>query len=155
MSNSEPSVSVTATPVQRTLTNEPTDEGRTRPETMLWCPTTEQFVLRRRRDEWPHDLESLDEYREQQQRDKLPDDCQVLTQEFEVEFVYEYREVVTVEAAEAWEAKEQAKEVNLQNPEYMDTLHTEVETLGEPSKASLDYLQDRNLIPDGCEVDDL
>ena len=53
MSESEESIT---TAVQITLGGEETDEERQRPDTFMWCPETEQWVLRSLRFDWPYDL---------------------------------------------------------------------------------------------------
>jgi hypothetical protein len=45
---------------QQTLTGEVADEDdRRRPQTMLWCEDCEEFILRSRQHDHPHDLEEI------------------------------------------------------------------------------------------------
>jgi len=139
---------------QRTLTGGEADERRV-PETMLECPECGDAVLRSRRDDHPHDLMAADDVRTAERQrldDKVPDEARTETQNYRVEFTYEYREIVWVEAAHKSEAKWVAEEQQTHSGEYVDTLHTRVESWSEPTTPTLDYLETHGLLPDDHDV---
>lgn len=140
---------------QRTLTGETTNDDRALPSTMLLCEQCDQRVLRSRRDEHPHDLSKADDVPSAQMKqleEKVPDHALVDTQTWKVTFHYEMVETVTVEAANKFEAKQEAEELQTYNGEIMETLHTEKRAWGEKSQASMDYLERYNLLPDDHDV---
>lgn len=137
---------------QQTLTGEETDEPRTRPQTMLWCPVTEEYVLRSRREEYPHELIEQSERDVTEEVEGLSEDCNIETQTYRVEFVDECREVVHVEASNKSEAKWVAEEERTYDSEYIDNLHTRTEDWGEKSLASIEYLEVHGLLPDDHDV---
>lgn len=83
--------------------------------------------------------------------DGLPEDCQLDTQTYTVERTYEVVEHVTVEAASIGEAKQLAKEEATYNGDYLDTLWSDARSHGEPSQASIDYLELFGLLPEDYE----
>lgn len=128
---------------------------RTRPQTLLWCETCEEYILRSNRVDHPHELR--DERDITEEKPELSDDCNISTQTYDVEFVCEYREVVRVEASNSSEARTKAQHKRTYNGEYIDTIHTETRTIGDESIASLEYLEYHGLLPDDHTVtpDDL
>ena len=140
---------------QQTLTGDEADIDRRVPATMLECPECGEGVLRSRRDDHPHDLIDADDVRTAEQNrldEKVPDEARTETQTYRVEFTYEYREVVTVEAAHESEAKWVAEEKQTHRGEYIDTLHTRTEAWGEASAPTLEYLETHGLLPDDHDV---
>lgn len=89
--------------------------------------------------------------------DGLSEECQIDTQTYEVQFTYEVVETVRVEAANKHEAKELASHEQTHRGEYIDTLWTDTIEYGEPSQASVEYLEIFGLLPDDHDVteDDL
>lgn len=135
---------------QVTLTGEETDVVRMAPSTMLWCPECEEHVLRSRRDDHPHDLEEERDITEQ--KEALSDDCNILTSTYEVEFTYEYREVVRVEASSKADAKAEAQHEQTYDGVYVDTLHSRTREIGDESIATFEYLENHGLLPDDHDV---
>ena len=78
--------------------------------------------------------------------------ARVTTNTYRVEFTYEYKEVVTVEAEHESEARTIAEEKRNLRGEYMDTLHTRATAWGEESVATMEYLETRGLLPDDHDV---
>jgi hypothetical protein len=145
---------------QRTLTGEEADGDRSVPSTMLHCDECGARVLRSRRDEHPHELDEADDVttaREKKLRDKVPSEARVETAEYNVTFHYEMVEQVSVEAADKQEAKRRAQRKQTYDGEIMETLHTERRQWGEYTPASIEYLEQYNLLPDDHDVteDDL
>ncbi len=142
-------------PEKTSWTPSDTVNRRTRPRTFLWCTACEEYILRSRRQEHPHELQDQRDITEEVP--ELTDDCNIATQTYEVEFVCEYREVVRVEASNSSEARTKAQHTRTYNGEYIDTLHTETRARGEESMASLKYLEFHGLLPDEHSVtpDDL
>lgn len=99
---------------QQTLTGEEAEE-RTRPETMLWCETCEEFILRGDRFAHPHDL--VDDFDEED--DDSGTDDSVGEKPERVGGVYEITLSYTVDyrfRVPAWsehEAKERAEDLKL------------------------------------------
>jgi len=91
------------------------------------------------------------------EHEDLDQDCQIDTQHYEVEFYYEKRESVVVEASTKHEAKRIAKEERTLRGEYVQTIHTERRAIGEPSQASVEYLEAFGFLPEDHDVtaDDL
>ena len=140
--------------VQRTLNGDEADDRRV-PSTMLRCPECGESVLRSRRDNHEHDLMGADDVRTAEQKrleDKVPEEARTETQTYRVEFTYEYREIVTVEAAHESEAKWKAEEEQTHRGEYIDTLHTRTESWGDPSAPTVEYLETHGLLPDDHDV---
>jgi len=54
---------------QQTLSGETSDKGRERPDTFVVCVETEEFILRSRRFDWPHDTVSVEEWFEPEEDD--------------------------------------------------------------------------------------
>lgn len=74
--------------VQITLEGDETDDERERPDTFMWCPETQQWVLRSLRFDWPHDLyESPEAFVEHLNDTSEPDDSGLSTDEDEAERV--------------------------------------------------------------------
>jgi len=138
---------------QQTLFGDEADD-RQLPKTMLVCPVCGDAVLRSRRDDHPHDLLDADAVRERSSSsdDKVPEEARTETQNYRVEFTYEYREIVWVEAAHKSEAKWVAEEQQTHSGEYVDTLHTRVESWSEPSAPTLEYLETHGLLPEDHDV---
>jgi len=139
---------------QRTLAGEDAPE-RVRPETFLECPACGDTVLRSQRFDHRHDLTDARNVRAAEQQrlaDKVPEEARVETQTYRVEFTYECREVVEVEAANKSEAKRKAEERQTLRGEYVDTLHTRTESWGDPSAATLEYLETHGALPDDHDV---
>lgn len=139
---------------QRTLQGTEAD-AREVPDTLLYCDECDDTVLRSDRFDHEHDLsdaKAVTEAQLERLEEKVPDHAQLNTQTYRVEFTYEYREVVTVEAAGKGEAREQAEHKRDLNGEYMDTLHTRTEAWSDPSPATIDYLEERDLLPDDHQV---
>jgi hypothetical protein len=141
---------------QQTLTGAETDADRVRPSTLLHCEECGEAVLRSNRFEHPHDLEARQSAKEQAQlarlRDQVPSDCVRETQTYKVEFHYTAVEVVTVEAEHESEAKRLAEDYRSYDGEYQDTVHTKTRSWGEPSPASVEWLEDVGLLPDDHDV---
>lgn len=139
---------------QQTLDGEPA-RPRVRPRTLLWCPVCVEYILRRHQHEHPHDLD--DERDVTDEKPALSDDCNISTQIYEVEFYYEYRETVRVEATSKSEAKWVAEEKATLQGEYTDTIHTSQRAVGDASIATVDYLETHGLLPEDHDVtpDDL
>lgn len=87
-----------------------------------------------------------------EEEDDLNEDCKVDTQYFEVEFTYEMRETIVVEATDSRDAIEQAEHKKTYDVELVDTLFTDTIEYGEPSQASLDYLENAGLLPADHDV---
>jgi len=140
--------------IQETLTGGKAD-NRKMPKTLLECPTCGDRILRSRRNEHPHDLLNADDVRTAEQKrldDKVPDEARTETQTYRVEFTYEYREIVTVEAAHQSEARQRAEERQTLQGEYVDTLHTRAVSWSEPSAPTINYLETHGLLPDDHDV---
>jgi hypothetical protein len=140
---------------QQTLTLTPANDGRRRPETLLLCETCGEHVLRSRRHDHPHDLTDADTVTEAQRKkleERVPDEAKVETQTYKITFHYECVETVTVEAANKSEAKAAAERRQTYDGEILDTIHTERRALGDKSVATLDYLEEYNLLPDDHDV---
>jgi len=145
---------------QQTLTGEETDADRPVPSTMLHCDECDARVLRSRRGEHPHSLENADDVttaREKKLKEKVPSDARVETADFVVTFHYEMVEKVTVEAADKQEAKRRAERRQTFDGELMETLHTSRRKWSDHTPASLEYLEEYNLLPEDHDVteDDL
>lgn len=117
---------------------------------MLWCGECMAWILRSDRYEHPHDLSERRDVTDE--KEELTEDCNVRTQPYEVEFVYEYRETVRVEAAGKSEAKWKAQDAATLTGEYIDTLHTSTRTVGDKSVATIDYLETHGLLPEDHDV---
>jgi len=133
---------------------------RSIPSTMLYCEECDERVLRSRRGEHPHSLEDADDVttaRENQLKEKVPREARVETAEYNVTFHYEMVEQVTVEAADKQEAKRRAERKQTYDGEIMETLHTSRRKWSDETPASLDYLEEYNLLPEDHDVteDDL
>lgn len=129
---------------QITLTGEETEEGFQRPDTMMWCETCQDYVLRS--EDHPHQTMTQAE-KEENDDDSLPEEAQFDTQTFHVEFTMEVVETLVVEARNASDAKEIAQQERDHRGEYIQTYHTEADALDEPTQASEDYLKKFRLIP--------
>ena len=140
--------------VQRTLTGDEADDRRV-PSTMLRCPECGESVLRSRRHDHGHDLSDADGVERAEKKElesKVPESARVETSTYRVEFTYECREVVTVEAEHKSEAKWKAKEERSYDYELVDTLHTRTNAWGEASAPTLEYLETHGLLPDDHDV---
>lgn len=134
---------------QQTLTGEQTEERFTKPKTLLWCETCEKILLRSGR--WDHehdDLAEFEEFRKKELKEKVPEEARVETQTWEVTFYYEMRETVRVEADSKHDAKEAAEREQTYRGEVTQTLHTEETTWGEQSAATIEWLENRSLLPE-------
>lgn len=131
-------------------------EERTRPDTMMKCPTCDEWVLRSRRHDHPHDLKNRQSVKEQQKQEeaeeKVPDHAKLSTQTYEVRFFYELEEVIHVEATDKSDAKRQAEHYQTYDGEVTHTLHTERRAIGDASAVSVEYLENNGLLPDDHDV---
>lgn len=102
---------------QQTLTGE-TAESRDRPKTMLYCVECDEWFLRRKRFDHPHDLVDPDDGPVDLGDDvAAPDDEEEdeprhVADEYTVELIYERRFSVTIPAVDEQNAKERAKELH-------------------------------------------
>jgi len=87
-----------------------------------------------------------------QLEEQVPAEARIQTRTYRVEFTYEYREVVDVEAADKHEARRIAEEKQTLRGNYVDTLHSRTETWSEKSTATLEYLETQGLLPDDHDV---
>ena len=139
---------------QKTLTYDDAPD-RYVPKTLLECPTCGESVLRSRRQSHNHDLTDADPVEDAVEKrllDTVPSEARVKTKTYRVEFVYECREVVRVEAEHESEAKWKAEEERSYDYELVDTLHTDTSAWGEASAATLEYLETHRLLPDDHDV---
>jgi len=128
---------------------------RSVPTTMLQCDECGERVLRSRRNEHPHSLEDADDVttaRKKKLKDKVPSEARVETATYNVTFHYEVVEQVSVEAADKQEAKRRAERKQTYDGEIMETLHTSRRQWGEYTAASIEYLEEYNLLPDDHDV---
>lgn len=84
--------------------------------------------------------------------ERLEEDCIVDTQHYEVKFHTEHVERVVVEASNSGEAKQLAEHKRTYKGEFRDTIHTDKRPVGEPSQASIDYLEAAGLLPADHDV---
>lgn len=84
--------------------------------------------------------------------DDLDRECQIDTQQYEITFHDEHVETVNVEASDKHQAKEIAEHERTYNGEFTHTLHTEKREVGDPSQASVDYLERMGLLSDDHDV---
>jgi len=84
--------------------------------------------------------------------DKVPREARVETSQFNVTFHYEMVEQVSVEAEDKHEAKRLAEEKQTYDGEIMETLHTSKRQWGEMSPASIEYLEQFNLLPEDHDL---
>jgi hypothetical protein len=142
--------------MQQTLDGRETDAERKRPATMLYCEACDGPVLRSRRHDHEHDLDaSVPAYEKamiQQLEEQIPDHAQLETNTYRVKFHYECVETVTVEATDKSDARTTAERRRTLDGEYMDTIHTRTSAWGDASQASIEYLEERNLLPDDHDV---
>lgn len=108
---------------QQTLTGE-TAESRDRPKTMLYCPECDEWILRSRRFDHPHDLFDPDEQDDgpvdtgddviapSDDEEDEEDEPRHVADEYTVELIYERRFSVTLPAVDERNAKERAKELH-------------------------------------------
>jgi len=139
---------------QQTLSGEPADD-RDRPATLLYCETCGDTVLRSERFSHEHDLgdaDAVERHRTKESVAKVPDHALVETQTFVVTYHYEMVEQVRVEASDKHDAREIASHKQTYSGELMETLHTETRSHGDPSTATIEYLESRNLLPDDHDV---
>jgi len=139
---------------QQTLTGGEADD-RQRPATLLYCDECDETVLRSERFDHPHDLgdaDAVERHRTKESVSKVPEHALVETQTYVVEYHYEIVEQVRVEASDKHDAKTMAEYKQTYDGELMDTLHTSTRAHGEPSTATIEYLEERNLLPDDHDV---
>jgi hypothetical protein len=139
---------------QLTFDGEPS-EGRRKPETLLYCTDCEDTVLRSERFSHEHDLtdaNSVEQQRDEEAKEAVKEEARVETQRWQITFHDEHVERVFVEAATKHEAKEIAKEERTYTGEFIQTIHTETDAHGEPSAASIEYLEKFGLLPDDHDV---
>lgn len=86
------------------------------------------------------------------EHEDLDEDCKIETQQYEITFHDEHVERVFVEAANEHEAKEAAELERTYNGEFIETIHTERREVGDPSQASVDYLERMGMLPDDHDV---
>ena len=138
------------------LDGRPTNEGRIRPSTMLWCDECGEALLRSERFDHEHDLGdevmAYEKAQVQKLEEKVPEHAIRETQTWIVDFHYTCVERVKVEADSKHDAKEAAERARTYDGEYMETVHTDRRTVGEPSPASIEWLEDRGLLPDDHDV---
>lgn len=84
--------------------------------------------------------------------DSVPEDCKLDTQTYEVDFHMEVVETVVVEAPNESMAKERAQHYREYTGEYKQTIHTDMTPWGEPSQASIKYLETTGLLPEDHDV---
>jgi hypothetical protein len=143
--------------VQKTLTGDTTEKGRVRPETLLYCEECGEAVLRSRRFDHEHELDTdkpaYEKALEDELQEKIPDHANIETQSWVVEFHDTHIERVTVEASHKAEAKNVAEEVRTYDGELMETgIHVDRRPIGEASMASIEYLEDRGLLPEDHDI---
>jgi len=139
---------------QQTLSGEPAAD-RERPATLLFCEPCGEAILRSERFDHEHDLsdaDAVEKYRVKESVSKVPDHAAVETQTYVVEYHYEVVEQVRVEATDEHDAKEAASHRQQYTGEFMETLHTRTRSHGDPSAATIEYLESRNLLPDDHDV---
>ncbi|MCU4926939.1 hypothetical protein OB905_13270 [Halobacteria archaeon AArc-dxtr1] len=128
--------------VQITLEGDETDNERERPETFLWCPETDQWVLRSLRFDWPYELyESPEAHIEELNDTSEPDDSGVGDDSDEPERVGAWYDVTISVSVDyrfripAWsdhEAKDLAKEWRLDaRPADSHVVHTQTREVDE------------------------
>jgi len=140
--------------IQQTLSGKTADD-RHRPATLLYCDECEDVILRSRRFDHRHDLtdaDAVEKHKVKESVSKVPDHAAVETQTYVVEYHYETIEQVRVEATDKHDAKEAASHKQTYRGELIQTLHTETRSHGNPSAATIEYLEERNLLPDGHDV---
>lgn len=138
---------------QLTLKGDETDAERIRPSTFVWCEDCEAAVYRG--EDHEHDLSGMAAYEKAQIQlleEKIPEHARVETQQWVVEFHYTAVEQVVVEASDKLEAREHAREARAYDPEILDTVHVDRRARGEPSPASIEYLELVGLLPEDHDV---
>lgn len=136
---------------QATLTGEVADSDRKRPATWLKCEECGEALLRSSRFDHEHDLGGLMAYEKamvQELDEKIPDHAKRETQQWEVTFHYTCIEQVVVEASDKHDAKRAAELHRDYDGEVQETVHTERRALGDPSPASIEWLEYHNLLPE-------
>jgi len=138
--------------VQSTLSGGEADAEREKPDTLLWCHETQQYILRSRRHEWPYELyESREAFAESlnntdgEADDDDGDAAERVGGLYNVTLSYTVDYSFTIPAWRENEAKERAEllatDATPSRKEKVHTTHDEVKEL----------FEDSEMVPDGFD----
>lgn len=128
--------------IQSTLSGGQADD-RVRPSTMMWCNETEQWVLRSKRADWPHELyDDQEMFIDSLNKDDEDDEAERVGGVYEIELSYSVDYRFTVAAWSEHEAEDRAKDLML-DTSPIDSMHVHTD-----KHEKKELFEDSPMVPD-------